>query len=109
MAQKGSSVGDVDVVVDKYRTFMYGEGEKDTQWRHGGPPTYDLVNQVFEEGRTKVCIDVNSYQTARLEIVRSKKKKKVVPSFVFFCPVMVFFWVTFVEWCDKCRNGRKGL
>ncbi|KAJ8616522.1 hypothetical protein MRB53_035894 [Persea americana] len=41
------------VVGDKYRSHMYGEGEKDTQWRHGAPPTYDSVNKLFEEGRTK--------------------------------------------------------
>ncbi|KAL5997809.1 hypothetical protein ACLOJK_008741 [Asimina triloba] len=39
--------------VDRYRSFMHGEGEKDTQWRHGAPPSYDLVNKLFEEGRTK--------------------------------------------------------
>lgn len=64
MAQKGVSVG-ADVVA----TFMYGEGEKNTHWRHGGPPTYDLVNQLFEEGRSKVCIDVKSYNIARLEVI----------------------------------------
>ncbi|KAJ8476894.1 hypothetical protein OPV22_020621 [Ensete ventricosum] len=39
---------------DKYRDFMYGEGEKDTVWRFGAPPNYDLVNKLFEEGRTQV-------------------------------------------------------
>ncbi|XP_068664678.1 pathogen-related protein [Aristolochia californica] len=38
---------------DTYRKYMYGEGEKDTQWRHGGPPTYEHVNKLFEEGRGK--------------------------------------------------------
>ncbi|THU46428.1 hypothetical protein C4D60_Mb09t04830 [Musa balbisiana] len=37
---------------DKYRSHLVGEGEKETQWRHGAPPTYDLVNKLFEEGRT---------------------------------------------------------
>ncbi|KAJ9183002.1 hypothetical protein P3X46_006924 [Hevea brasiliensis] len=37
---------------DKYRSFLYDEAET-TEWRHGGPPTYDSVNQLFEEGRTK--------------------------------------------------------
>jgi hypothetical protein len=40
---------------DKYRSFLYDEGEKSTEWRHGGPPAYDDVNKLFEEGRTKVC------------------------------------------------------
>uniref|UniRef100_A0A0E0JGC8 Uncharacterized protein n=1 Tax=Oryza punctata TaxID=4537 RepID=A0A0E0JGC8_ORYPU len=38
---------------DKYRSFMYGEGEKDTVWRLGAPPNYDIVNKLFEEERTK--------------------------------------------------------
>lgn len=38
---------------DKYRSHLVGEGEKETQWRHGAPPTYDIVNKLFEEGRTK--------------------------------------------------------
>ncbi|XP_020271358.1 pathogen-related protein-like [Asparagus officinalis] len=38
---------------DIYRSFIYGEGEKDTQWRHGAPPNFDVVNKLFEEGRTQ--------------------------------------------------------
>lgn len=39
---------------DKYRSFIYGEGEKNTKWRFGAPPNYDVVNKLFEEGRTKI-------------------------------------------------------
>lgn len=39
---------------DKYRSHWYGEGEKNTHWRFGAPPKYDLVNKLFEQGRTKV-------------------------------------------------------
>ncbi|XP_065880672.1 pathogen-related protein-like [Euphorbia lathyris] len=39
---------------DKYRSFLHGEGEKNTRWRFGSPPNYDIVNKLFEEGRTKV-------------------------------------------------------
>ncbi|GFY96515.1 pathogenesis-related family protein [Actinidia rufa] len=39
---------------DKYRTYLYGEGERNTQWRYGAPPNYDAVNKLFEEGRTKI-------------------------------------------------------
>lgn len=42
------------MVGDKYRSFLYDEAEKSTEWRHGGPPSYDDVNKLFEEGRTKV-------------------------------------------------------
>ncbi|KAM0938321.1 putative NTF2-like domain superfamily protein [Dioscorea sansibarensis] len=38
---------------DKYRSHMYGEGEKDTRWRHGRPLGYEVVNKLFEEERTK--------------------------------------------------------
>uniref|UniRef100_A0A7C9DUZ0 Pathogen-related protein n=1 Tax=Opuntia streptacantha TaxID=393608 RepID=A0A7C9DUZ0_OPUST len=41
-------------VGDKYRCFIYGEGEKNTQWVFGAPPRYDVVNKLFEQGRTKV-------------------------------------------------------
>ena len=38
---------------DKYRSFLDDEAHT-TQWRHGGPPIYDAVNKLFEQGRTKV-------------------------------------------------------
>lgn len=41
------------VEVDKYRSFIYGDGEKNTQWRDGAPPNYDVVDRLFEEGRTQ--------------------------------------------------------
>ncbi|KAJ0952999.1 hypothetical protein HanPSC8_Chr02g0078871 [Helianthus annuus] len=40
--------------VDKYRCFMSGEGEKNTTWKLGVPPNFDVVNKLFEEGRTKL-------------------------------------------------------
>ncbi|KAF5809491.1 putative NTF2-like domain superfamily protein [Helianthus annuus] len=40
--------------VDKYRSFMSGEGEKNTTWKYGAPPNFDVVNKLFEEGRTKI-------------------------------------------------------
>ena len=39
---------------EKYRSFLDGEGEKNTRWRFGEPPNYDAVNKLFEEGKTKV-------------------------------------------------------
>ncbi|KAI9113261.1 hypothetical protein K1719_015786 [Acacia pycnantha] len=39
---------------DSYRTFLHGDAEKTTKWRFGAPPNYDVVNKLFEEGRTKV-------------------------------------------------------
>ncbi|PIA55749.1 hypothetical protein AQUCO_00700221v1 [Aquilegia coerulea] len=46
--------GVVQVQEDPYRSFIYGEGEKDTVWRTGAPPNYEVVNRLFEEGRTNV-------------------------------------------------------
>ncbi|XP_042520915.1 pathogen-related protein-like [Macadamia integrifolia] len=38
---------------DKYRSHINGEGEKNTKWSLGAPPTYDVVNKLFEEDRFK--------------------------------------------------------
>ncbi|XP_047342411.1 pathogen-related protein [Impatiens glandulifera] len=40
------------VAAEKYRSLL-NEETHNTQWRHGGPPIYDVVNKLFEEGRTK--------------------------------------------------------
>nr|GME02657.1 pathogen-related protein [Ipomoea batatas] len=39
---------------DKYRSFLHEEAGGNIQWRHGGAPTYDAVNELFEQGRTQV-------------------------------------------------------
>ncbi|MBA0612700.1 hypothetical protein Godav_013276 [Gossypium davidsonii] len=39
---------------DKYRSYLHGEGELNTNWRYGGPPNYDIINKLFEDERTKV-------------------------------------------------------
>ncbi|OWM88583.1 hypothetical protein CDL15_Pgr002350 [Punica granatum] len=41
-------------LADKYRSFLYEGAAEGTQWRHDGPPTYDSVNLLFEQGRTKM-------------------------------------------------------
>lgn len=33
---------------------MNDEDEKNTTWKFGTPPTYEVVNKLFEEGRTKI-------------------------------------------------------
>ncbi|KAK6939994.1 hypothetical protein RJ641_029525 [Dillenia turbinata] len=43
----------VNVKEDKYRSYLDGVGEN-THWRFGAPPNYDVVNKLFEEGRTKI-------------------------------------------------------
>ncbi|MBA0606360.1 hypothetical protein Godav_018839 [Gossypium davidsonii] len=42
----------VPAAKDKYRSFLDDEADN-VQWRHGAPPSYDAVNQLFEQGRTK--------------------------------------------------------
>ncbi|XP_009801126.1 pathogen-related protein isoform X2 [Nicotiana sylvestris] len=47
----------IKVASDKYRKFLHEEqaaAAGSIQWRHGGPPIYDAVNNLFEQGRTKV-------------------------------------------------------
>ncbi|KAL6218111.1 PREDICTED: pathogen-related protein-like [Fragaria vesca subsp. vesca] len=38
---------------EKYRYFLHGE-EKNTKWKFGAPPNYEVVNKLFEQGRTKI-------------------------------------------------------
>ncbi|XP_062220341.1 pathogen-related protein-like isoform X1 [Phragmites australis] len=38
---------------DRYRSHLTGEGEKNTAWRHGAPPTHDAVNALFEAERAQ--------------------------------------------------------
>ncbi|XP_038907210.1 pathogen-related protein-like isoform X2 [Benincasa hispida] len=46
------SLEETSIVADKYRVFLNLE-DPTIQWRHGKPPTYETVNQLFEDGRTK--------------------------------------------------------
>lgn len=39
---------------DKYRDYLSDEEVKNTKWRNG-PPSYDVVDKLFEEERTRVC------------------------------------------------------
>ncbi|KAM0826026.1 hypothetical protein ACQ4PT_069151 [Festuca glaucescens] len=49
---------------DRYRSHLAGEGEKNTVWRHGAPPTYDAVNSLFESGRTQEWLKEETVQNA---------------------------------------------
>lgn len=46
----------IQIAADKYRSILLEEVEN-TKWRHGGPPIFDAVNKLFEDGRTKVSIE----------------------------------------------------
>ncbi|KAA0063061.1 pathogen-related protein isoform X1 [Cucumis melo var. makuwa] len=52
MAAEGTSTTTLLDLPDKYRVFLHLEPPS-ISWRHGKPPTYGIVNQLFEEGRTK--------------------------------------------------------
>lgn len=48
----------IQAVSDKYRRMLHEDEvvpAGSIQWRHGAPPIYDHVNELFEQGRTKVC------------------------------------------------------
>ncbi|KAM6573919.1 hypothetical protein CsatA_022246 [Cannabis sativa] len=52
--QEETSLSSSKVVTrDKYRSFLSEEDNTNTIWRHGVPPTYDDVNLLFQQGRTK--------------------------------------------------------
>ncbi|KAK1300823.1 hypothetical protein QJS10_CPB13g00864 [Acorus calamus] len=70
---------------DKYRSFIYGEGEKSTVWRNGAPPNYDLVNKLFEEGRTQVQRLVKSWEMEMFHKTRNEDYKTLNPHKFTFC------------------------
>lgn len=41
------------IVGDKYCSIL-NEVSENIEWRHGGPPIFDAVNKLFEEGRANV-------------------------------------------------------
>ncbi|KAK3026489.1 hypothetical protein RJ639_041786 [Escallonia herrerae] len=89
------------VAGDKYRSFL-DEESKNTQWRHGGPPIYDDVNQLFEDGRTQVWpegsleeIVQNAIKTWEMEL----SHKTRIQDFKTINP----------EHFKLIVNGRKGL
>lgn len=54
-----SEKGKIQVASDKYRQVLHEDeaaAAGTIEWRHGGPPIYDSVNKLFEQGRTKVCV-----------------------------------------------------
>ncbi|KAH0854645.1 hypothetical protein HID58_057821 [Brassica napus] len=52
---------------DKYRSVLNDVGE--VQWRYGHPPAFDLVNQLFEEGQTKVWPEGSLEETVQNAIM----------------------------------------
>nr|GMC70264.1 pathogen-related protein-like [Ipomoea batatas] len=55
----------VKMASDKYRSFLHEE-RGNIQWRHGAAPTYDAVNELFEQGRTQVWAEGSLEETTSL-------------------------------------------
>ncbi|KAK0601235.1 hypothetical protein LWI29_022364 [Acer saccharum] len=51
-SEEASKMLSIEKEADKYRSFLHDESQE-ISWRHGAPPSYVLINQLFEEGRTK--------------------------------------------------------
>ncbi|XP_006367889.1 pathogen-related protein-like [Solanum tuberosum] len=93
------------VAIDKYRRFLHEDhvaGAGTMGWRHGSPPIYDSVNNVFDQGRTKVwpegCLEEtiqNSIKTFEMEL----KYKTCIKDFRTINPEKFKLFV----------NGREGL
>jgi hypothetical protein len=48
------SLSGLKIQGDPYRSHLTGEEEQHTTWRHGSAPQYEVVNALFESGRTQV-------------------------------------------------------
>nr|XP_018622428.1 pathogen-related protein isoform X2 [Nicotiana tomentosiformis] len=58
----------IKMASDKYRKFLHEEQAATAgsiHWRHGGPPIYDAVNHLFEQGRTKVWAEGSLEETVQ--------------------------------------------
>uniref|UniRef100_R7WA18 Pathogen-related protein n=1 Tax=Aegilops tauschii TaxID=37682 RepID=R7WA18_AEGTA len=59
---------------DKYRSFLHGDGEKNTVWRHGFPPNYDLVNKLFEEESPHIHVSSNVVHMVNTDCDRNGRR-----------------------------------
>lgn len=46
---------------EKYRSYLNPEETKDTKWRFGAPPNYEVVDKLFEQGRIKVSLFLSHF------------------------------------------------
>ncbi|KAL0403813.1 UNVERIFIED_CONTAM: Pathogen-related protein [Sesamum radiatum] len=63
------------VSTDKYRSYMSEEELKNTKWR-ADPPNYDLVNKLFEEGRTRIW-DAGSLEDQVQNLVKTWEMESI--------------------------------
>ncbi|TYJ45715.1 hypothetical protein E1A91_A02G075500v1 [Gossypium mustelinum] len=87
---------------DKYRSYLHGEGELNTNWRYGGPPNYDIVNKLFEDERTKVW-PPGSLEEKVQNLVKSWEME------IFHKASLEDFKTIDVNKYTFSLNGRKGL
>ena len=79
---------------DKYRSFLHDEA-KNIEWRHGGPPIYDAVNKLFDEGRTKVSLYLSIYLSIGVKDIIFFY---VLLSLVFYCNLVCSLLTNFFYW-----------
>ncbi|KZV23177.1 pathogen-related protein-like [Dorcoceras hygrometricum] len=60
---------------DKYRSYLTEEDLRTTKWK-AGPPNYDLVNELFEQGRTKIW-PVGSLEEQVQNLVKTWEMERV--------------------------------
>ncbi|KAH1096740.1 hypothetical protein J1N35_013661 [Gossypium stocksii] len=87
---------------DKYRSYLHGEGELNTNWRYGGPPNYDIVNKLFEDERTMVW-PPGSLEEKVQNLVKSWEME------IFHKASLEDFKTIDVNKYTFSLNGRKGL
>ncbi|KAG8499431.1 hypothetical protein CXB51_005898 [Gossypium anomalum] len=87
---------------DKYRSYLHGEDELNTNWRYGGPPNYDIVNKLFEDERTKVW-PPGSLEEKVQNLVKSWEME------IFHKASLEDFKTIDVNKYTFSLNGRKGL
>ncbi|KAG1369991.1 Pathogen-related protein [Cocos nucifera] len=71
---------------DKYRSHIHGEAEKNTVWRFGAPPNYDVVDKLFEEGSLEERVQhmVKTWEMEMFHKARPQDIKTVNPEVYTF-------------------------
>ncbi|KAL7155729.1 hypothetical protein ABFS83_03G096200 [Erythranthe nasuta] len=77
MASSDSDQG----VGDKYRMYLTSKDLANTKWLNG-PPNYDVVNKLFEQGRTNVYIYIYTWEFELVQKSDPNDYKTVDPNFV---------------------------
>jgi hypothetical protein len=76
---------------DNYRSYLSGEEVKNTKWRFG-VPNYDVVNKLFEEGRTKASLHFSPFSVCVCNIFIALDQYYYYYYYYYFSDMA--FWVT---------------